>query len=68
MSQFGLTLVAPDLVDLLKRTDEEGRRHAAAVATHLAVERTGLRNARIDQAETALANGLVGRTCQTSSG
>jgi len=60
MTQFGLTLIAPDLVDLFKRIDEEGRRHAGTVAAHLAVERAGLRNARIDHAESALASGLIG--------
>lgn len=60
MTQPGLNLIAPDLVELLHGADEAGRRRAAAVACQLALERTGLSDARVSQARSALAAGRIG--------
>ena len=61
-----LSTKAPDLAAWLEHQPPERLRGAAANAAHLAVERTGLTDPRLDAALTALRNGQFGRMAEES--
>jgi len=61
-----LSTKAPDLAAWLEHQPPERLRGAAANAAHLAVERTGLTDPRLDAALRALRDGQFGRIAEQS--
>jgi hypothetical protein len=62
-----LSTIAPDLVTLLEQQQSEQLRKVAARAANLAIERTHLRELRIDYALAALREGRLGSTPERSA-
>ncbi|MGW4929146.1 hypothetical protein ACWEOH_08340 [Agromyces sp. NPDC004153] len=57
-----LETIAPDLVALIDRRDDIGRREAALIACRVAISRTGLSNLSVEALLGAIERGDVGET------
>lgn len=67
MSRSGIGLVDEGLADVLARSSSEACRRGLAAGIHLALERTGLSDQRLDRAVEALSAGRLGDGAERSA-